>query len=547
MMTYLTMLTHMQPEVKIKQTLTILNDSQPDRLKMIAKPIAMPKTFDFTPKYVADYKGASIPVVALPGDAALIDAGRSDRSEKQLAKLLTVNRLMQEHNFTAAEYFLGRKLTPDEIKNQFISDLLKPVVKKEDIASQILEALRQRKAEDEDEDDEDGDDDDDEDDEEEKDEFSLHGLFGELPDPSILTTENMTPTHEERARGYGKRAFPLDIPDLRSEHHTSKEMASIMARIVKAHPETKPAFVGFNPKAHRRKYIEAFEKAKKLFEKHDEDSDDEEMPELEPVPGPSLTDAAMRKAAIAILAAQNKSAKKPGKLQASAANLAAHRAAILARLAGKDDDPAAQTMSNEEYNQVISRLLSRTPMSPLPATPSAPSSPKAAAAAGRGVNQPSKRGRNQKDWVKFGPRFLINERKLKDNNELSVMYPNGQKPACIRNQQLSSALKTCVMDYMSGNLMSTMNLTQPENTYLQWLWGHCRMPKAAPEKVQEYKMPPPYRGNVEKMKTRLEVLIGECNAGNDSPRIIDEIIVLTHRLRDALTPAQLNKLKRFVA
>jgi len=53
-----------------------------------------------------------------------------------------------------------------------------------------------------------------------------------------------------------------------------------------------------------------------------------------------------------------------------------------------------------------------------------------------------RRMKNEKDYVKFGPKFLIDLKRLKTKSEFSLAYPkSGQKPNLIRNAILTPALK----------------------------------------------------------------------------------------------------------
>jgi hypothetical protein len=154
--------------------------------------------------------------------------------------------------------------------------------------------------------------------------------------------------------------------------------------------------------------------------------------------------------------------------------------------------------------------------------------------------------KHNEDWVRFGPRYLINKRKLRDSNELALVYPNGCKPNLIRNQTLSEDLKECIMQYLNGDIMETMNLTPHETTYLKWIWANTGMPNKGKPAV--YKMLPKYVGPVSGMKERLKVLIGEVTAGNDNSALMIEVRELKNKLTTAgaLTESEISKLDTFI-
>ena len=137
--------------------------------------------------------------------------------------------------------------------------------------------------------------------------------------------------------------------------------------------------------------------------------------------------------------------------------------------------------------------------------------------------------KNHMDYVRFGPRFLIDLKRLKDKSEFSLAYPkSGQKPNNIRNSILTPALKEVVLAYLEGQPQDTTDLNDKEMGWLKLVWRETGLAKPKPKlKIFSKK----YKGKA-KLKARLKVLMGEHLAGNDNPEVLTEASSIVDQLEE---------------
>jgi hypothetical protein len=165
---------------------------------------------------------------------------------------------------------------------------------------------------------------------------------------------------------------------------------------------------------------------------------------------------------------------------------------------------------------------------------------------GEGLFTGLRRMKNEKDYVKFGPRFLIDIKRLKSKGVFSLAYPkSGQKPNIIRNAVLTPALKEVVLAYLAGEPQDTTELEPKELEWLKFVWKNTGLQK---EKPKMRILPKIYVGKRE-MKARMKVLLGEFGAGNDNPALLDELSKLTDKLEanNWLTKDEIFNCRRFVS
>ena len=154
--------------------------------------------------------------------------------------------------------------------------------------------------------------------------------------------------------------------------------------------------------------------------------------------------------------------------------------------------------------------------------------------------------KNHMDYVRFGPRFLIDLKRLKDKSEFSLAYPkSGQKPNLIRNAILTPALKEVVLAYLDGQPQDTTDLNDKEMTWLKLVWQQTGLAKPKPKlKIFSKK----YKGKA-KLKARLKVLMGEHLAGNDNPEVLTEASSIVDQLaeRKWISEADIINSRRFIS
>jgi hypothetical protein len=166
---------------------------------------------------------------------------------------------------------------------------------------------------------------------------------------------------------------------------------------------------------------------------------------------------------------------------------------------------------------------------------------------GKGLDVPMKKSdapRDPSQYKRFGPRFFINTKKLK-NGEFSLCHPSGQKPNIIRNAKLTPALKEVVQNVPDGAPNDTSHLTPQEMEWYRYIWDECKLAPAKPD----LPIRPKRYLTMKSAKQRAKVLVGEVVAGNDSPLIIKELeeLVQAMDMRGWLGADELAKLRVFIS
>jgi len=149
--------------------------------------------------------------------------------------------------------------------------------------------------------------------------------------------------------------------------------------------------------------------------------------------------------------------------------------------------------------------------------------------------------KNPTDYVKFGPKYAINTKKLKAG-QFSILYLSGHKPQSIRDTALTPALKEIVNSYLAGDPFDSSQLEPKELEWLTEVWRQTKLSKAPALTI----VPKKYPGR-EDMKHRLKVLMGENLAGNDG--VFEEITKIVDQMEELrwLSPEELIKFRRFIA
>jgi hypothetical protein len=520
-------MTDLGPDVKAFDIFRKYSENHPIEIVPQGKLIGEKVNFDFSPEYKLDLRSGGLfrdPIAAEANN--VLEAGdeaRVDGLESDAQTCIVVNALLKEHNFLGAEYFLGRKLTPDEVQSQFVQTLLKPLpIPKDDAREALLKLQAAAQA------------------------YENAGPYSKaaaaavvasvvtpvpipvhtpLPMPVSVLTAAATPLPQ----GFSSEDETDSDDDVTAAPATPPRFATPLQRINKlivksstAHSYTAIPFQSYDPSLTyflpqiygvAKEMIEAYPVVEGLFAKNSkwrksdwENALSEAIDVIDSlpsaVPGPVMSSSV----------APNASKKKsklgaPGRVPVTSSSQAASSSRLSGSSSGRGVSPDVD--------------------------------PK------KGFFKANRR--NAADWVRFGPRYLLNKRKLMDTNELALVYPNGCKPNLVRNQSVSSTLKDCLMQYLNGDIMDTMELTPQEGTYLKWLWANSGMPgKTVPK---EYKMLPKYVGPVSGMKERLKVLLGEVTSGNDNSALLVEVRELRNRLQasQALSEAQLRQLDSFLA
>ena len=149
--------------------------------------------------------------------------------------------------------------------------------------------------------------------------------------------------------------------------------------------------------------------------------------------------------------------------------------------------------------------------------------------AGNGLFTGLRKIKNHMNYVKFGPRFLVDLKRLKDKGQFSLVYPkSGQKPNQIRDAVLTPHLKEVVLAYLDGQPQDTTDLDEKEMAWLKLVWQQTGLQKPKPKL---YIAPKRNKGKAD-LKARLKVLMGECLAGNDNPAVLTEMSEIVDKLED---------------
>lgn len=150
---------------------------------------------------------------------------------------------------------------------------------------------------------------------------------------------------------------------------------------------------------------------------------------------------------------------------------------------------------------------------------------------------------NKDTKVQLG-RYLIDVKKLKKNNILSMTYQNGKKIPTLPNMKVSDNLKRVLLHKQVNT--KRMNLTDAEKLFLQQLVNKADVEVA---KSKTRVMNNINLGQVEELKDDLVRLIGEIEAGNDNPKLVDEVVLVLKKLvaLGSMTKKQANNVFQSIA
>jgi hypothetical protein len=113
-------------EIHKRSIFSVYDENYSDAVLPKEKPrVSYPETnltevFEFNPK---DVPVKPQPIDYLKGER---DGAAADKAQRAIRLAADVNDLLENHQFEGAEILLGRKLRQDEIRDQFVKDLMKP-------------------------------------------------------------------------------------------------------------------------------------------------------------------------------------------------------------------------------------------------------------------------------------------------------------------------------------------------------------------------------------------------------------------------------------
>lgn len=459
-------------EIHKRSIFSVYDENYSDAVLPKEKPrMSYPETnltqvFEFNPK---DVPVKSQPIDYLKGER---DGAAGDKAQRAIRLAADVNDLMDNHQFEGAEILLGRKLREDEIQDQFVKDLMKPKVTKEQkILKQADEEVQADMA---------------------RVEAQIRGEASFSDD-------------EDQDDGEGDIfVSPQKLPDSPRSTVFDNDRSTEFAETVIAQSAatgSQPAFdASYDPSVEYS--VAAANALLKEWRKR--------FPELRVQGARGLQQHALFRGI-------------PSRKEDINARLYVVRNKIRQYMEVGDasDDPEI-----DDLEQSFSRL----PTDPSP-------SPSPQQMSGTGISDKQRKA----GWRPFGPRFLINEKKLKNESKLAFIYPNsGQKPAQLRNQELSPAMQAAFLSYLNNEPMDVMSLTPEENEYLRFVWTYAKIAKPV-HKTPTYKTKPKQYVSKKDLQTRIKVLLGEFSAGNDSPEIFKELNskIKTLMQKHPLTPTEL--------
>lgn len=169
------------------------------------------------------------------------------------------------------------------------------------------------------------------------------------------------------------------------------------------------------------------------------------------------------------------------------------------------------------------RVLVPTTGSTSSLPPRASLSQKKKAVSSSGATTPISASGKGIDKISFG-NYLIDHHKLK-NNVLSITYRNGQKIAGIRNTKISNDMKKMFLNQKINTKKVMLN--DSEKMFLNQLLhkSKANITKSKQKLIENIGM-----SNVLDLKDRLNILLGEKDAGNNSTAIDGEIKDIIEKL-----------------
>ena len=154
-------------------------------------------------------------------------------------------------------------------------------------------------------------------------------------------------------------------------------------------------------------------------------------------------------------------------------------------------------------------------------------------------------GHNAIEWLPFGPKWLVSPQRLREDDVLSIVkVSNRLKTPKHPNRTVSAAMKVCLLEYLAGRPMPVELLAPDEHEWLKWLMHEADIEhiKKPPQKLEIKRTP-------KQIKERLAVLYGEIAEGsNDNPLVKKEFRVLFNQasLMGLLNEHQILNMQDFI-
>ncbi len=158
-----------------------------------------------------------------------------------------------------------------------------------------------------------------------------------------------------------------------------------------------------------------------------------------------------------------------------------------------------------------------------PVAPGAPMKPQPHVARMQGKGVDARGGHKAIEWLPFGPKWLVSPQRLREDDVLSIVKASNRlKTPKHPNRTVSAAMKVCLLEYLAGRPMPVELLAPDEQEWLKWLMHEADIEhiKKPPQKLEIKRTP-------KQIKERLAVLYGEIAEGpNDNPLVKKEFRVL---------------------
>ena len=113
-------------ELKKRDIFSLYDENHMDTLLPVEKARIAPIEPNLMEEYKLDLPSPVIDVKQNQFNKDLVDGAVFDQAQRDVRLAADVNDLLDLHMFKSAEVLLGRKLTDEEIRDQFVKDLLRP-------------------------------------------------------------------------------------------------------------------------------------------------------------------------------------------------------------------------------------------------------------------------------------------------------------------------------------------------------------------------------------------------------------------------------------
>ena len=156
-----------------------------------------------------------------------------------------------------------------------------------------------------------------------------------------------------------------------------------------------------------------------------------------------------------------------------------------------------------------------------------------------------KANRSRVTWIPFGPRYVLNYDRFRQGL-FSIAYPKtGQQPSWTSQVTLTRPLKIVLEAFLNNEPAPQDDLDRQEKAWLDHVFRKSGIIKDPPNLL-------PRQGRIvshRDMAERMKVLLGEQNAGNDSPLILKELGTLSEKMasRGYISQEQLLKVQQLIA